>query len=360
MIDDFESPLVSEASLCIAGMHRSGTSMVTRLLKDCGLFLGDEEELTGPALDNPEGFWENKNFVELNEEILARFGASWSHPQSLSPRWEFDPVVEPLLVRAGELVARFSQQRHWGWKDPRNSLTIAFWRRIIPSLKFVVCIRNPIEVAHSLFVRGDTTGASQFELWLHYYQQILSVGPPSSRIITHYQSYFEDPREEVGRLTSWLGLNVSNEALERACAGVSGALRHHHMTTSSLREANVPDEVVDLYLRLCEEAGPVCQRLLKREIETTYSPTNDAYALQLMRLENQMAKDRERISQLELRCASLEVNCDEQLRHLELQYTRLDARSHEVRASILPVMRALDALRALRNWLRSIGGGGSS
>jgi hypothetical protein len=264
------------------------------------------------------------------------------------------------------LVARFSQQRHWGWKDPRNSLTIPFWRRLIPSLKVVVCVRNPIEVAHSLFVRGDTTGASPFELWLHYYRQVLSVAPPSSRIVTHYQSYFEDAREEVGRVTSWLGLNVSNEALEHACASVSGALRHHHLTTSSLREAGAPDEVVDLYLRLCEEAGPVCQRLFKRENEleasgeTTYSPTNEAYALQLMRLENQMAKDRERINQLEVQYASLEVNSDERLRQLELQYTRLDARSHEVRASILPVMRALDALRALRDWLRSIGGGRSS
>jgi len=123
---------VSVAPVCIAGMHRSGTSMVTRLLKDCGLFLGAEEELVGPALDNSEGFWENRNFVGLNEDILARFGGSWGEPPAFPTRWEFGSAVDPLLGRAGELVARFSRHRHWGWKDPRNSLTIPFWRRSTP------------------------------------------------------------------------------------------------------------------------------------------------------------------------------------------------------------------------------------
>jgi hypothetical protein len=364
--NDAEARPVSAAPVCITGMHRSGTSMVTRLLKDCGLFLGAEGELAGPALDNSEGFWENLNFVGLNEDILARFGGSWDAPPAFPPRWEFGPVVEPLLGRAGELVARFDSHRHWGWKDPRNSLTIPFWRRIIPTLKFVVCVRNPLEVAHSLFVRGDSAGASQFRLWLHYYRQILSAAPPSSRIVTHYHSYFEDARAEVRRVAGWLSLDPSDETAERARAQVSGALRHHHVTTDELKAAGASDEVVELYLRLCDEAGPICRRLLERESRPgasdapTRHPPAEAYALQLMRLDNQLAKGEERLHLLERQYASLEAQLHEVSVSLLEAQLRHEARLHKVSASLLPLMRALDALRAVRDRLRSIVGGRSS
>jgi len=65
--------------ICIAGMHRSGTSMVARLLRDCGLYLGPEEEL-GFDVRNGEPHWENVRFVELNDEILNRLGGSWHNP----------------------------------------------------------------------------------------------------------------------------------------------------------------------------------------------------------------------------------------------------------------------------------------
>ncbi|HEX7317715.1 MAG TPA: sulfotransferase [Pyrinomonadaceae bacterium] len=323
------------APVCIVGMHRSGTSLVARLLNACGLFLGREEELIGPATDNPEGFWENLNFVGINEELLSRFGGSWDEPPALPPRWEFGTEVEPLLGRAAELVARFGNQSHWGWKDPRNSLTIPFWLRVIPSLKIVVCVRNPLEVAHSLFVRGNTTSAAQFRLWLHYYRQVLSAVPPSARVVTHYQAYFEDVDAEVRRVSGLLGLEVSSEAAERARAQVSGSLRHHHVTTDALRDAGASDEVVELYLRLCDEAGPVCRRLLERESadETSGAARRDAsdvYALQLMRMDNKLTRSEER------------------LRALEERYAGLEAQLHEVRAALLPVMRLLDALRALR------------
>lgn len=326
------------APVCIVGMHRSGTSMVARVLNACGLFLGREDELIGPARDNPEGFWENLHFVELNEEIMARFGGSWNAPPAFPARWEFEPEVEPLLGKATELVARFDGRTHWGWKDPRSSLTIPFWLRVVPSLKVVVCVRNPLEVAHSLFVRGDTKSAAQFQLWLHYYRQILSAVPPSARIVTHYQSYFEDFDAEVRRLSDRLGLELSEDAAESARAQVTGALRHHHVTTAALKAAGATEEVCELYLRLCDEAGPVCRRLIENERADGTSgaatrSTSEAYALQLMRMDQQLARGEER------------------QRALEQQYADLDAQLHEVRAALLPLIRLLDALRALRTRL---------
>ena len=59
--------------VCIAGMHRSGTSMVAKLLSLCGVYLGGEEELMPPDNYNADGYWENLGFVEINNSLLSHF-----------------------------------------------------------------------------------------------------------------------------------------------------------------------------------------------------------------------------------------------------------------------------------------------
>jgi len=252
------------AALCITGMHRSGTSMVARLLHTCGMFLGPEDELNQPVRDNPEGYWENLAFVRLNEEIMAQFGGRWDDPPSFPTGWEFGPEANSFLERAESLVGQFRRD-NWGWKDPRNSLTLPFWRRLIPDLKVVVCVRNPLEVARSLFRRSDSMIPSESQLWLTYYRQLLSATLPTHRLVTHYQSYFQDARAELRRVLDWLDLEVSDEAVERACAQISVGLRHHHVMTAEVIGTDVPDEVLSLYWSLCAEAGPIYQQARKNE-----------------------------------------------------------------------------------------------
>ena len=251
---------------CITGMHRSGTSLVARLLHECGIALGPERELKKRAADNLDGYFENRSFVRLNDTIINQFGGKWNQPPSFPPGWEFSPEASAFLERAEKLVSQFSHDG-WGWKDPRSSLTLPFWQRLIPDLKIIVCIRNPIEVARSLFVRGDTKSSSQFDLWLTYYRQLLSATSTSNRLVTHYESYFEDPRAELRRVLEWLGADVSDETVQRACPHVSAELRHHYVMTSESIGTEVPAELLGSYLDLCTEAGTVYQRARQHELD---------------------------------------------------------------------------------------------
>ncbi|MEP6818525.1 MAG: sulfotransferase [bacterium] len=252
------------AVTCITGMHRSGTSLVARLLHECGMALGPERELKKPAADNLDGYFENRKFVRLNENIITQFGGRWNHPPSFPPGWELTPEASQFLEPAKNLVSQFRHD-NWGWKDPRTSLTLPFWRRLIPDLKVVVCIRNPIEVSRSLFLRGDTKSPSHFELWLAYYSQLLSATSPSNRLVTHYQSYFKDARAELRRVLNWLDVDVSDETVERACTHISADLRHHYVMTAESIGTNVPDEILSSYLDLCAEAGPIYQQARQHE-----------------------------------------------------------------------------------------------
>ena len=76
--------LPSSNVVCVAGMHRSGTSLVARLLNQCGLYLGRDEDILPANPTNPEGHWEHERLVEINVELLTEFGGGWDWPADLS------------------------------------------------------------------------------------------------------------------------------------------------------------------------------------------------------------------------------------------------------------------------------------
>ena len=142
--------------------------MVARLLAVCGVFLGSETDLLPAAADNKEGFWEHREFLRLDEAILQALGGAWDRPPAVEPGWETRPELLPLAAEASDLVRSFAGRDPWGWKDPRAALTLPFWTRLLPGLKVVVCVRNPLDVARSLARRGYTSHLFGLDLWLDY------------------------------------------------------------------------------------------------------------------------------------------------------------------------------------------------
>jgi hypothetical protein len=251
-------------AVCITGMHRSGTSLVTNLLRLCGLYLGDEQDLMPATPDNQSGYWENRKFVHLNDEILAELGGTWDLPPVTAEGWAEQERFNNLRIKAERVLEEFHSHGPWGWKDPRNSLTMPFWINLGgfktpflygqgPKLKTVICVRNPFEVFYSLRDRVFTPNAAGLNLWLIYNQTVLDSTLPEDRIVTHYEVYFRAARDELRRVLRFLNLAVSEELIERSVTAISDELRHHQF-----RE-QMADEVVDpgiaaLYQALCREA----------------------------------------------------------------------------------------------------------
>jgi len=87
--------------VCIAGMHRSGTSMIAQLLNLSGIFFGDEAKLMPPHPDNPKGYWENLDLVEINESVLKSLGGGWDFfPVDIPDDWAVNPALSELLNKA--------------------------------------------------------------------------------------------------------------------------------------------------------------------------------------------------------------------------------------------------------------------
>lgn len=245
------------AVVCITGMHRSGTSMVARMLNIAGLYLGPDADMNAAAPDNPEGYWENVQFLRINDDLLSRLKGGWDKPPQASAGWERRKAFSDLNLRGADLVQQFRGNKAWGWKDPRNALTLPFWQRLLPDLKVIICLRNPLEVARSLSRRGLASNNFSFDLWQAYNERLLAAVASTPYLVTHYNSYFIDSGAELRRLLKFVGLPINDALLEAACAAASTGLRHDRSTLDELIAAGSPGDVSALYVKLCALAGPV-------------------------------------------------------------------------------------------------------
>ncbi len=243
--------------VAIVGMHRSGTSMITRLLNLCGLYIGESEALLPAADSNPEGFWERAKLVEINDQILNRMGGGWDMVPALEPGWASQNIFDDLKITALQEIQPLSQHQTWGWKDPRVSLTSEFWTELIPDLKFVICLRDPHEVYYSLAKRGGESHQLAYRLWLKYYQCLLTHLSPNQYIVTHYDTFFHDPVNELRRLTIFTNISATEQKIQDACYSISRSLKHHVANSLGTEMTEPPKDVMAMYANLCAMAGPV-------------------------------------------------------------------------------------------------------
>jgi GT2 family glycosyltransferase/glycosyltransferase involved in cell wall biosynthesis len=243
----------TRTAICIAGAHRSGTSMVTRLLHGCGLYLGPKDALMPPQADNPDGFWEHLGFVALNDDLLNALGGAWDLPPKSNEKLS-DERLEPLRMKARLLIESFQSAQVWGWKDPRNSLTLPFWEELLPGLKTLIIVRNPLEVAYSMGKRNGTSYAFGLRLWEIYNRRLIETAGTHQRLFTNYDLFFENAEKELERIANFVGL--ANAKIDTAADLVATKRRHTHFSIDQLVDAGVSGEVIELYRALVAETLP--------------------------------------------------------------------------------------------------------
>jgi hypothetical protein len=242
-------------------MMRTGTSVVARILDLLGVYLGSDDDLLAPNPENPSGFWEHREIIALNEELLARFGGTWYAPPELPRGWEFDPSIRDLRERGQELIrSKFAGRPRWGWKDPRTCLTLPFWQSLVDPMRYLLCVRSPVETARSLEAmwwvqrRLSAPFEQGVQLWLTYTTRALEHTRDRRRLLLFYEDMIADSRREASRLASFVGSADALESsdIERAIDEfVQPDLRHQVAEPTKERH-----EAERLYLELRRHRPP--------------------------------------------------------------------------------------------------------
>jgi len=227
-------------ALLVAGMHRSGTSALTRVLDLHGVSLGSE--LLAAAADNQAGFWENRRVVDFHERLLGVLGSSWDDPRELRPDWLDAAVSAGHLDELVELLdSEFGDADIWAVKDPRLCRVLPLWRMALDRLqiapKLIFSLRDPGEVVGSLRQRNGLSAATGALLWLRHLAEPVQTSLDLPHCAIGYHELLDDWRGCMARLASTLGI-VWPVSSSECAAAVDGHLRGdlRHQEAASTRE----------------------------------------------------------------------------------------------------------------------------
>ena len=239
-------PTLPKQLVVILGMHRSGTSLITKSIELFGFSLG--ENLMEASEDNPTGFWEDLDLVALNDQILASNQATWDSPLDTTER----DFSEHFHERAKSLLqSKLDFTDRLVLKDPRLCLLLPFWSEQFRALEldvhFIALYRNPLEVAASLSARDDMS-IEQGLLLDYVYNSCVLRHSGYPVCLVNYRQFLAEPLRELRRIADHLGLVLPEaEVMAFVDSFVDQNLCHHEYTHQDLiaHEGSFP-EVVDL------------------------------------------------------------------------------------------------------------------
>lgn len=242
-----------QTPVIIIGMHRSGTSLLSRILEKAGIFMGVKKD------ENNESLF----FLKFNDWILKQANATWDNPYNYTLVDEdFKNLMADLAkkyIKSFRRIEYLGLKRTlkyksleeldflWGWKDPRNTFTLDMWLKVFPNAKIIHIYRNPIDVAESLRKRtlsikkdfkwnlkreikllltkgylgyGDSMRIGNIEegikLWKEYISRIFELEEDLSLNILHiqYEDFLEKPIDNLKKITDFIGLDFKEDKLK--------------------------------------------------------------------------------------------------------------------------------------------------
>lgn len=260
MISSSSKHLIPNPVLVI-GMHRSGTTMLTKMLRHLGIFFGADLE------ENSE----SKIFIKQNDWYLQQLGARWDYPmpalniekseslqrmarEYLEDRIRGIDAIHYLGVSKylRQLVPRRNDNMVFGIKDPRLTFSLPVFMDIFPNAKILHVYRNGVPVAASLQKRelhllqkaenlhkkrkllgiyrivskkGGFVWSPRclsleggFSLWEEYVDQarVMVERFEPNALEVRYEDFLAAPCDGLKRITDFLRIEASEQMIEEA------------------------------------------------------------------------------------------------------------------------------------------------
>ena len=227
--------------IIILGMHRSGTSALTRLVNMMGAYFGPDGVSTGANEENPKGFWERRDIRNLNDDLLASLGCDW-HRASSFDRERIPPdALAEFDERARVIVQDLDEHQSWVVKEPRFCLTLPLWRRHLERPVAVIPYRGPLQVARSLEVRNGFPRAVGIALWERYIRSALTASEDLPRLLVPFDRLLAEPVEqlvfvcrELGAVLELVPVQVSRDRRAHARVALLHVILAHSVLVVAL------------------------------------------------------------------------------------------------------------------------------
>jgi GT2 family glycosyltransferase len=227
--------------ILVLGMHRSGTSALTRELSLLGAAVPNHF-LAGDA-NNKKGYWESSKLLALHKEMEIEFGSRWDDWRG----FDIDKRGTERLAHYKREIARIIVEEEFNdaplfiIKDPRICRFVPLYEEILSTLKikplYVLAFRNPLAVFKSLEARDGMTTSSASFLWLRHVLDAEAATRGKPRAVISYEGLLADWRKAVDHVGECLKLTwprPPQDASADSEAFLSHELRHHSASADDL------------------------------------------------------------------------------------------------------------------------------
>lgn len=215
----------------VLGMHKSGTTLVSRMLHASGIDMGEDID---DSVDYDRGnHYERRSTADINHALLqgclvppmdvrffAGFTRIYRNPEGSSRHYHSLSRVRALPDRVGpdaerrmrEVIAACNDAHpEWGFKDPRTCLTYSLWQEHLGDHKVIAVYRGIGQVLQHY----GATGLRQAFLpraygvlrtWARYNSLLIEIcrRPHAPTLVIRYERLLDDERESQ-RVAAFVG-----------------------------------------------------------------------------------------------------------------------------------------------------------
>ena len=248
-MSSLEAKMFRPQALMVLGMHRAGTSAVTRTINLLGADLPDN--LLGENQSNPLGHWESNDVIALNDAMLASASSSWDDVFDFDDRWFKSHIASHWKLKIASFVKlQLVNSPLFVLKDPRLCLLFPIWAEAFSDLgvdlQCIIPFRNPVEVARSLSQRDFASRPASFIpaqygylLWMRYVLAAERFTRGLSRTFLSFDDLLVNWQLEVSRMGDQLGLIWPNQdRATRQKISLFLSREHKHHEAGNVKEAN--------------------------------------------------------------------------------------------------------------------------
>ena len=253
--------------MIVLGMHRSGTSMLCRLVNLMGAYFGPEGVSTGANRENAKGFWERRDVRALNDLLLHSAGCDWNRVLAFAPEAVSASALEEFNEGASRLILEMDAHRPWLMKEPRLCLLLGFWMKWLEVPVCVHILRDPVEVASSLRVRNQMPIEAGLALWERYVRSAFAASDGLPAVTVLHRDLMSAPVDATSRLCarlSELGVQGLRQPGEQEVLAFVREDLYRERSSSDELQAYADSPQSRLYRKM-EENGGVAQVLQASE-----------------------------------------------------------------------------------------------
>jgi hypothetical protein len=248
--------------IIIGGVHRSGTSLVRRILNShshiyCGPEIKFFKDWSGDYISDPirhARFFESARSILPDDVLLAIFGKAF--------------------IEIHERAAQLSNKQRWADKNPENILYLNEWQELLgEQWLFIHVVRNPLDTLASINEANFKYSIpSDLDARIDFYKKYSEAGldysqkhsDRSYRVL--YEKLVTTPEAEVGQLMQWLGESMETIQLKFNTVQHQGGLEDPKIAnTANVHTASIGrwknDLAIDQAKQILEQTISLWERL---------------------------------------------------------------------------------------------------